>query len=1495
MTMLSTKWRKIVQYVLSFVLLLSVTVLYGPQTVDAAQTGIGSRVVKIAARESNSMALKSDGTVVAWEYNYFGQTNVPAGLNGVVSIAVGRSHSLALKSDGTVIAWGYNYFGQSNVPTGLNGVVSIAAGENHSLALKSDGTVVAWGYNYYGQTNVPAGLTGVVSIAAGGNHSLVLKSDGTVVAWGLNARGETNVPAGLNGVVSITAGDHHSLALKSDGTVVAWGGNGTGQTNVPAGLNGVVSIDAGGLHSLALKSDGTVVGWGYNGLGQTNVPAGLTGVVSIAAGGNHSLALKSDGAVVAWGRNFDGETNVPAGLTSPVKGSGIAAGRDHSLVLKSDGTVVAWGSNGSGQTNVPAGLTGVASIAAGTHSLAMKSDGTVAAWGNNDYGQTNVPVGLTGVISIAAGVSHSLALKSNGTVVAWGKNDFGQANVPAGLTGVVSIAAGYLHSLAMKSDGTVVVWGSNDFDQTNVPVGLTGVVSIAAGGYHSLAMKSDGTVVAWGYPGSQTNVPSGLTGVVSIAAGGSHSLALKSDGTVVAWGSNGSGQTNVPSGLTGVVSITAGWTHSLALKSDGTVVAWGDNTEGQTNVPGNNNLNGLALQEGSFDTSFSPSVTSYTYSYIGSSVSSVNVTAELADTAYAALYVNDQPQVSGSTATVNVAGASTVIPVRVEPYFKAAKTYTITVLRDSTLPVIQFDVNGNASPAKTAASKVTVTDMESGVDAASLQYAWTQSTAVPSGGWRDFPNGETPEQKSGDGNWYLHVRASDRTGNLTEAVSNVFILDNTPPTVAVSSSTGGTVNDAFPITIAFNEPVNGFSEGAIEVGNGMVSNLVRNSAASYTATITPTTSGQAVTVRVAANAATDEAGNGNEASEIMSFLYDITKPVVSFGGFTDHQRFVVPPSSVSVTVSEAVYWTANGAELNASNALPLLSMDQDGATFSAYTASYNEETRTYTLTFDGSLGDGAYKVNVAGDVVENVYHNTLDAASASFTVAVPFVTGISADPTRFTSAGGSAAVAITGFNLTGQTVRVYADGTATATANVISDTSAAATVTLPPNTTSSDKTYVLTVDLNGVEVVGPSAVLTVVARAASSSNSGGSTSAVVKPKPAIDLNGTPLNPDTLDTMKPSVTLEVTPNLNGTAYVGIPASILTGFSDTNASLMLEIKTPYGSYIIPVHLASLIPGLNDLLAANNLNAEDISFKITLTDKSANKEIKAALASSLPQSEVLGTIVDFNMEIVNTKTGQSIGTANRFSKALTRIIPLPKNITQLPEQWGAFRSNDKNMKFEFVPARAVQIDGTWYAMISSYSNSVYVAIQNSVSFTDMQNHWGQSFVRLAAAKGLVEGVGGGKYQPNQSVTRAEFTAMVVRALGRGTSANSSSVPYGDVQSGAWYFNAVAQAKELGLLGFANSKSFMPDQPLTREEMASMLAAVIKLEKLPVTGEFVSLNGYKDIGSVDEALLQDVRIMVKLEVMTGTSTHTFGPKGNTTRAQAAAVLIRMLQALGF
>ncbi len=329
----------------------------------------------IAAGGYHSLIACNNGTVHAtgadWDgqlgdsTTLYDQINTPIhinGISGVIAVAGGADFTLALKSDGTVWAWGYNYYGQlgDNTTTertypvqvqGLTGVISIAAGAYHSLAVKSNGTVWAWGYNYYGQLGngtttmslLPVqvtGLTTMTKVAAGYYHSIALKSNGTIYDWGYNGNGQlgngttTNsstpiLVSALSGMTAITAGRYNSLGVKNNGTVWGWGYNGDGElgdgttTNRTSpvqmtGMAGATRVAGGRYHTLILKSNGTVWACGDNGDGQLGdgtytyrtVPVqvlNLTGITAIAAGYYHSLALKSDGSVWGWGQNWDGE------------------------------------------------------------------------------------------------------------------------------------------------------------------------------------------------------------------------------------------------------------------------------------------------------------------------------------------------------------------------------------------------------------------------------------------------------------------------------------------------------------------------------------------------------------------------------------------------------------------------------------------------------------------------------------------------------------------------------------------------------------------------------------------------------------------------------------------------------------------------------------------------------------------------------------------------------------------------------------------------------------------------------------------------------------------------------------------------------------------------------------------------------------------------------------------------------------------------------------
>ena len=552
-----------------------------------------------------------EGGIVGLGANTIGKTHVPAGLTNVVAIQAGSSHNVALRSNGTVVAWGsdnlgqqsHPNYGQSLVPKDLKEITAIAAGGFHTVALRLDGTVVAWGagktltgHPNYGQSIVPPGLSGVIAISAGLYHTVALKNDGTVVAWGAGKNssttfphfGQSSVPFGLK-AKTIAAGGYHTLALKVDDTVVAWGvrnGNSwdLGQAKFVSSTR--YSMIAAGLFSSMAATGTRVDYWGSSRL--RSIPSLFNGftwsgnrdLLGIAIGEDHALAIRSNGTVVSWGSNYRGQINVPTGLNNVIA---VAAGSEHSIALKNDGTLVAWGDNGVDSTYRPDQLNDFIDISVSRqkdvfgHFVGLKKGGSVVAWGNNNSGQTNVPKNLTNVIAISAGGEYTLALRSNGTITAWGDNSYRQTNVPIGLTNVIAIAAGFGHAIALKQNGTVVVWGDNSRGQTNVPIGLNNIISVAAGDAITLAIKDDGTLVVWGDKNSrQTNVPIGLTNVIAVAAGETEVVALLANGKIRTWGYNASAQNDVPNGLSNVVAIATGGQHIVALKKNGTVVAWGD-------------------------------------------------------------------------------------------------------------------------------------------------------------------------------------------------------------------------------------------------------------------------------------------------------------------------------------------------------------------------------------------------------------------------------------------------------------------------------------------------------------------------------------------------------------------------------------------------------------------------------------------------------------------------------------------------------------------------------------------------------------------------------------------------------------------------------------------------------------------------------------------------------------------------------------------------------
>lgn len=183
-------------------------------------------------------------------------------------------------------------------------------------------------------------------------------------------------------------------------------------------------------------------------------------------------------------------------------------------------------------------------------------------------------------------------------------------------------------------------------------------------------------------------------------------------------------------------------------------------------------------------------------------------------------------------------------------------------------------------------------------------------------------------------------------------------------------------------------------------------------------------------------------------------------------------------------------------------------------------------------------------------------------------------------------------------------------------------------------------------------------------------------------------------------------------------------------------------------------------------------------------------------------------------------------------------------------------------------------------------------SITFSDISTHWAKSDIEFLAAKQIVKGKGidGSTFSPDSRITRAEFVAMLVRALGvNGSEAGNTA--FSDVDARAWYYSSVMTASRLGLVNGYGNGSFAPDASITREEIASISVRVLKYMKVHLnTDDSNALSVFTDKSSISGWARDNAAIAVKAGIMKGMPGGMFNPGSISTRAESAVILKRLL-----
>lgn len=367
----------------------------------------------------------------------------------------------------------------------------------------------------------------------------------------------------------------------------------------------------------------------------------------------------------------------------------------------------------------------------------------------------------------------------------------------------------------------------------------------------------------------------------------------------------------------------------------------------------------------------------------------------------------------------------------------------------------------------------------------------------------------------------------------------------------------------------------------------------------------------------------------------------------------------------------------------------------------------------------------------------------------------------------------------------------------------------------------------------------------------------------------------------------------------TGTVTVTASQLSGGRNVQGEAVIEAGQAWKELLLPGNAAELLrgapvriqsDGLSVLLPAGVL--ADLASRvpagaapdslISLSAETVSSSQSSALLATAAgkygvQLEAARDIRDWQLKIT-TRQGE-VFSLLQFKQPITLIYSgIPQDTEALT---GIYYIGDNGV-LEY--AGGAKADGTYRAEVTHFGD--YAVLRYDKSFSDLpQGYWAGNAVKQLAARQLVEGVSLDRFEPKRAVTRAEFTAMLVRALGI---TGQGGTAFADVQSDKWYAGAVSAAKQAGLVNGLAAGNFGPDQAVTRQEMAAML--VRAYAHAAGTPSSAAAAAFPDTQDAPEWAKRAIGQAVQLKLLQGQASGRFAPEQSGTRAESAQMILNLL-----
>jgi hypothetical protein len=335
--------------------------------------------------------------------------------------------------------------------------------------------------------------------------------------------------------------------------------------------------------------------------------------------------------------------------------------------------------------------------------------------------------------------------------------------------------------------------------------------------------------------------------------------------------------------------------------------------------------------------------------------------------------------------------------------------------------------------------------------------------------------------------------------------------------------------------------------------------------------------------------------------------------------------------------------------------------------------------------------------------------------------------------------------------------------------------------------------------------------------------------------------------------------------------------------------IQLKLDFGSISAKTTEIPLGKALLDAAIANGVDTVAISMNgltlgVSPTEFGADTTLKVTnqdtkVATSATQLPVAAGVYEFeftsggtNISNFNTPVEVTIPVPNG-SKFDTELLSLAKIVDGKLEFYGGSYEN-----------------GVLNALRTGFST--YTVVENKVEFGDTASvkAWAGRQIQVAASKGILEGRADQSFVPNGLVTRAEFAKMIVKTFSLESATATEN--FTDVNDSDWFKVYVASAVKNGIVNGKEAGKFDPNGNITRAEMAVMSSRALALKGISLSPAKVdeALKGFTDVTAINASLKSGVALAASEGIVIGEEGNVFNPNANSTRAQAAVVIYRLL-----